>query len=323
MGSAMNKKAEAIVICLLLAGFASCSRSGLPEAEESRMMPLNIQANLVFFYYPDLAEAERFYTGILGLDKVLDYGFAKILRISQSTFIGLVDETKGMHDPSEPKSVTLSFITDEVDGWYSYLQEQGVDMRSPLNDATRHPTRGFVAFDPAGYFLEFERFLDHPQNKTLHEALSGVRPLFSDPGQETTRPSQLGILGNVIWLYYKDIPEAQLFYEKVMGSQLLVDQGFAKVYSSSTSGFVGLVDETQGLHRYSEKKAVNVSFFTDQIDAWYAHFLSMGIRIKDPLEDSASIPVRAFVGYDPAGYYIEFDLFLEDPRNSRILDTLR
>ncbi len=323
MGNSMNKNAKALFSCLLLACFAACSRDGLPKGEESRMTPLNIQANLVFFYYPDLVEAERFYTGILGLEKVLDYGFAKICRISRSTFIGLVDETKGMHDPSEPKAVTLSFITNEIDGWHAYLEEQGVDMRGPLKDAARHPTRGFVALDPAGYFLEFERFLDHPQNKTLHETLSGVSPLFPAPGQETTRPSRLGILANVIWLYYKDLPEAQHFYEKVFGAHLQVDQGFAKVYSSSVSGFVGLVDGSQGLHRFSEKKAVNVSFFTDRIDAWYARFQSLGIRIKDPLEDSVSIPVRAFVSYDPAGYYIEFDLFLDDPRNSRILSILK
>ena len=89
------------------------------------MAKLKIQANLVFLYYPDLDAAERFYTGLLGLEKVLDYGFARICRISQSTYIGLVDETKGMHDPGEPKTVTLSFVTDEIDGWYDYLAEQG------------------------------------------------------------------------------------------------------------------------------------------------------------------------------------------------------
>ena len=106
---------------------------------------LSIQANLVFFYYPDLEEAERFYGDILGLEKVLDYGFAKIYRISLSTFIGLVDETKGMHDPSEPKTVTLSFVTQEIDQWYQYLKSQEVEIRNPLKDASRHPTRGFVA----------------------------------------------------------------------------------------------------------------------------------------------------------------------------------
>jgi hypothetical protein len=102
-----------------------------------------------------------------------------------------------------------------------------------------------------------------------------------------------------------------------------VDQGFAKVYSSSSTGFIGLVDEAQGLHRFSEKKAVNVSFLTDQVDEWYKRFLEKGVSIKDPLEDASAIPVRAFVGYDPAGYFIEFDTFLEDPRNMKILRNLK
>jgi hypothetical protein len=102
-----------------------------------------------------------------------------------------------------------------------------------------------------------------------------------------------------------------------------VDQGLAKVYPASATGFIGLVDESRGLHRFSEKKAVNVSFITDRIEAWYEQLCSRGVTIKDPLEDSESIPVRAFVGYDPAGYYIEFDTFLEDPRNRRIREVLK
>ena len=33
--------------------------------------------------------------------------------------------------------------------------------------------------------------------------------------------------------------------------------------------------------------------------------------------------IKAFVAYDPAGYYIEFDQFLEDRKNQRILKLLR
>jgi predicted enzyme related to lactoylglutathione lyase len=292
--------------------------------ERAAALPdLSIQANLVFFYYPDLGAAERFYTEVLGIEKVLDYGFAKICRISQSTYIGLVDADRGMHSPDEPKTVTLSFVTDEIDQWYAYLVAQGLEIKGTLHDATRHPTRGFVTYDPAGYFLEFERFLDHPQNAKLHERLKDIVSLYPVPDQNTTRPEGLGIRANVIWLYYRDVPAAQRFYEDVFGSALLVDQGFAKVYGSSGSGFIGLVDEAQGLHRFSEAKAVNVAFLTDEIDAWYGRFKEHGLDIKDPLEDATSIPVRAFVAYDTGGYFLEFDRFLQDPRNDRILGYLK
>lgn len=289
----------------------------------TRSEALDIQANLVFFYYPDLDEAETFYGDVLGLKKVLDYGFARIFRVSPSTYLGLVDETKGMHDPSEPKSVTLSFITDEIDRWHDYLTGRGVPIHRPLTDSSRIPIRGFVALDPAGYFLEFERFLTHPQNTLLQDKLSPIRALFPQQGQKTSRPANCGILANIVWLYYEDIPEAQTFYENTFGFKLLVDQGFAKIYATSPSGFVGLVDESQGLHRFSQEKAVNVCFLTDEIDVWYGHLRAKKIKIKDPLEKMESIPVKAFVAFDSGGYFIEFDHFLEDPKNRQIRELLR
>jgi len=309
----------AAAVCLL---FSFCQK-GKTQMDKNQSEPLSIQANLVFFYYPDLKEAEKFYGNLLGFEKVLDYGFARIFRISPTTFIGLVDETKGMHDPSEPKSVTLSFATNEIDQWYRYLSEQGVQMHRPLSDSSRIPIRGFVALDPAGYFLEFETFAEHPQNALMLEQLAPTQALYPIPQQQTSRPADCGILANVIWLYYRDFPGAQSFYENNFGFKLLVDQGFAKIYSSSRTGFIGLVDESQGLHRFSPEKAVNVCFLTDQIDAWYTHFQAKKVKIKDNLEEMESIPVKAFVAFDPGEYFLEFDFFLEDPKNQRIRELLR
>jgi catechol 2,3-dioxygenase-like lactoylglutathione lyase family enzyme len=308
---------------LILALTWGCSHGDGPSRPERNPPEPDFPANLVFFYYPDLDEAERFYTGILGFEKVLDYGYARICRISRSCYLGLVDENRGMHEPGQPKTVTLAFVTDEIDGWYDYLVDSGLEMRGPLGDAVRHPTRGFVTYDPAGYFLEFERFLDHPQNERLNARLKKVEAVYPPPGLETPRPAGLGIKANVVWLYYRDVPEAQRFYEGVLGFSMLVDQGFAKVYSCSSSGFIGLVDESQGLHRFSENKAVTISFITERIEEWYSLARYRGLPIKDPLEELSSIPVRAFVGLDPAGYFLEFDMFLDDPRNRRILDRMR
>lgn len=132
---------------------------------------LGVQANIVFLYYKDIPRAQRFYEDVIGLHLAVDQGFAKIYQISPTSFVGLVDEAQGLHRASEAKAVTLSFITQEIDAWYDYLVSKGVKLRGPIGNATRHPTRGFVAYDPEGYFLEFERFLDDPQNTRLLEAL--------------------------------------------------------------------------------------------------------------------------------------------------------
>ncbi len=87
-----------------------------------------IQANNVFYYYSNLEAAWLFYRDVLGFKTVGDYGFAKIMRLAQSSFLTLVDAEFGMHTVEEAKSVTLAMVTDQVEGWYDYLTTSGVPM---------------------------------------------------------------------------------------------------------------------------------------------------------------------------------------------------
>lgn len=183
-----------------------------------------------FYYYRDVEAAWAFYADVLGLETVADYGFAKILRVADASYLTLVDAEQGMHSADEPKSVTLAIVTEEVEEWWAYLSERGVEMRSDFNyregqahdgflaidpgarglhQATeekgvtlsfftsdvdgwfdrvraqglqlRAPevtdesgrVRVFVAYDREGYFLEWDTFLDVPDNQALLAALGG------------------------------------------------------------------------------------------------------------------------------------------------------
>ena len=55
-----------------------------------------------------------------------------------------------------------------------------------INDSRNHPTRGFVASDPEGYYLEFERFLDHEQNKKLLKHLNNIEAVVGAELLRTT-----------------------------------------------------------------------------------------------------------------------------------------
>ena len=79
------------------------------------------------------------------------------------------------------------------------------------------------------------------------------------------------------------------------------------------------MDGAEGLHPYTEEKAVTVAFITEDIDVWYDRLTEADLVIRDPLADQTGIPVRTFVTADVAGYYLEFDRFLDDPRNAGIL----
>ena len=281
----------------------------------------NIKANMVFFYYKDLNKAVNFYENTLGLHRVLDYGFAKAFQVSKTSLVCLVDETKGMHKTSEPKTVTLSIITLQVDEWYEHLKSRGVKIHSPLKESSRIPIKGFVALDSEGYFLEFQTFKKHPQNEKLLPLLKQITPINTRiPGKET---KNLMIQGTICWLYYQDLSEAQSFYQNLMNLELLVDQGFAQVYASSPSGFIGLVDAAKGLHGFSQKKSVNVGYITDQVDQWYQYLVKKGLKMRDPLDEAVKGRVRAFVCFDVAGYYLEFDTFPKHKDNQQLLDMIK
>jgi predicted enzyme related to lactoylglutathione lyase len=168
---------EVLVKTVLRVAAATMAAAGLAalasaqEAKVTRPASIGVQANIVFLYYKDVPAAQRFYEDVIGLTLTVDQGFSKIYQVSPTSFIGLVDESQGLHRASEAKAVTVSFVTEQIDEWYAYLQSKGVKMRGAIGNATRHPTRGFVAYDPEGYYLEFERFLEHPQNTKLLDAL--------------------------------------------------------------------------------------------------------------------------------------------------------
>ena len=128
----------------------------------------------------------------------------------------------------------------------------------------------------------------------------------------------------MLWLYYRDLESMQAFYEGLLGVPLLVDQGWAKVYQVAGSGFIGLVDGERGLHQATGQKGVTVSFFTRDVDTWFEYAASRpGFELRTPEVTDESGRVRVFVGYDPEGYFLEWDTFLEVEENGVLLQRLR
>jgi cyclophilin family peptidyl-prolyl cis-trans isomerase/catechol 2,3-dioxygenase-like lactoylglutathione lyase family enzyme len=265
-------------------------------AEAGTGFPL-IRGIVVRYFYRDPAAAERFYGQTLGL---VPAG-PGLFRVSETTYLRVAPLAEAGQDAGSPKTATLSFVTDEVDGWFDYLKSKGVTFRSELKDASRHPIRGFVALDPEGHLLEFERFLDHPQNSRLNDALRAVKPLFPPPDGPPSRPGELGTKANILWLYYKDILTAQGFAVDKLSAGLLVDQGFAKVMTASRTGFVGLVDGAQGLHPFTERKAVRVDFVVDDPAEWAKVLARRGVALA-PSEGTTGPPAFS----DPGGYVFRF-----------------
>jgi catechol 2,3-dioxygenase-like lactoylglutathione lyase family enzyme len=294
----------------------------LAKNTEFRTLPdFGILGTNVFLYYKDLAAAKDFYHQTLGMEIVSDYGFAATLRISHDAFLTLVDESKGMHKASEPKTVAIALLTDQLPEWYDYLQKKNVPIKYTYKPKENNAHDGFVAIDPEGYLLEFEMFKQHQENELL---IPQMRKYPALPTASGGVASGLGFYGAVTWTYYQDMLEAEKFYEEIMGLRLIVDQGWTKVYQVSETGYIGLVDERRGMHTFSESKAVNVSFLLGDVSGWFDYVKknrSFPLR-QDSLEIGPEGKYKGFVGFDPGGYFLEFDQFFPHPDNDRLLELL-
>lgn len=285
------------------------------------MRDFGVRASNLFLYYRNLDRATAFYRDTLGLELVADYDMARLFRVADESYLFLVDATKGLHTADEPRSVALALLTDQLEEWHTYLTSKGFPPGRPFAARPGSAHDGFVIKDPEGYLLEFERFNPHPENEQFLPLLKANRTVRAP---QSPLPDGLGFKATIAWLYYRDLPPMQTFYEEVLGLRQVVDQGWAKVYAGSRTGYVGLVDERRGMNRWTEKKAVNVSFLVDNIDGWYKTVEDRALfTLRDTaVSDDEAGRYRAFVGYDPGGYYMEFDLFGQHPLNATLMSYL-
>ena len=139
------------ILAILLAT-ATAIAIAAPTKQQS--LP-SIDSQVTFLYYADVPAAAQFYEGILGLEKTFDEGWVQIYRVSSTAYVGLVDETRGVHRTSESKPVMLSIVTNEIDAWYAHMRTSGVKLLSELSNSDNAPIRAFLVEDPGGYTVEF------------------------------------------------------------------------------------------------------------------------------------------------------------------------
>ena len=120
------------------------------------------KGQITFFYYSDMAAAERFYGAVLGLEKTLDKEWVKFFRLAEHAQVGLIDETRGHHAAGNAEGVMLSIETTELEAWYARAKAGGADFIKHLNpdQTTNELVNAFLLRDPGGYSVEFFRFND-------------------------------------------------------------------------------------------------------------------------------------------------------------------
>lgn len=109
----------------------------------------------------------------------------------------------------------------------------------------------------------------------------------------------------ITFIYYRDLQKGIEFYEKKLGFPLAIDQGWCKIYRISEAGYLGIVDEKRGMHRWNAVKPVQICFRVSRIKEWYEFCQNLGVGNLSELFESHELRIRAFVFEDPEGYQIE------------------
>ena len=203
---------------------------------------------ITHLYYEEPEKALAFYEQTLGLPRSGKMRF----QIGADAFIQIhpFDED---HDRDQPKSTAIALLTDQLPEWYAYMQSGEVPIKYSYKPREGGPHDGFVAIDPGGYLLEFEQFKQHPENE-LFIAILDKAPRIPTDIQD------LQFYGSITWTYHKDLLRMQNFYEEVLGYPLVADQGWTKIFQTSPTGFIGLVDERRGMQDYADQKAVEIEW---------------------------------------------------------------
>lgn len=222
-----------------------------------------VTAQISHLYYANLDEAVTFYQNILGL-KLID---SSTVAISEDAYIQLhaFDE---LHGGNQAKSTAIAFLTKQLPDWYDHLQAQNIPIKYTYKPRESGPHDGFVAIDPGGYLLEFEEFKQHPENELFIAVLAQARPIV-------TTINNLSFFGSITWTYHQDMLKMQSFYENVLGYQMVADQGWTKIYQTSKTGFIGLVDERRGMENYADDKAIEIEWQVGnpiQFDAYASQY---------------------------------------------------
>jgi len=220
------------------------------NSDYKNLASFEVSEQITHLYYENLPAAIEFYEITLGFAKINEATF----KISTDAFITLHPLNDG-HPKGQAKSTAIAFLTDQLSDWYQYIQEKSIPIKYTYKPKEGGPHDGFVAIDPGGYLLEFEQFKQHSENELFMAALAEATPL-------KTAIDNLNFYGSITWTYHKDMLLMQKFYEEVLGYQLVADQGWTKIYQTSSTGFIGLVDERRGMEDFAETKAVEIEWKT-------------------------------------------------------------
>ncbi len=113
----------------------------------------------------------------------------------------------------------------------------------------------------------------------------------------------------VTFCYTGDLQKTSDFYENVLGLDLVLDQGFCRIYRTAEKAFLGFCQRTGRRN----PDGVILTLVTEDVDGWFNRLVRCGVEIESGPVHNTDFHIYHFFFNDPNGYVIEIQRF-EDNR---------
>lgn len=112
---------------------------------------------------------------------------------------------------------------------------------------------------------------------------------------------------SITFFYYQDMAQVIPFYEDVLGFELVLDQGMARIYRIAGNSYFGIVDGNRGHLTHQPRSAVLLTIVTEQVQDWHQRLQGRGVAGMSAILKGTYC--EHFFFEDPAGYAIEIQRF--------------
>jgi hypothetical protein len=123
---------------------------------EERDKEMKYTSAITFLYYDDFSYGVNFIEDVLQLDLVMDQGFARVYRVNQKAFLGIVQ--KRDHDVVSG-STLFSLTTRNVESEYHRVRQLEVNNLTDIKHFESIPLKSFFFDDSEGHKFEIQQFL--------------------------------------------------------------------------------------------------------------------------------------------------------------------
>jgi catechol 2,3-dioxygenase-like lactoylglutathione lyase family enzyme len=112
----------------------------------------------------------------------------------------------------------------------------------------------------------------------------------------------------VTFLSTDDLEKTAQFYERILGLDLVLDQGGCRIYRICGDGFLGFCQREDFSPHSSD---VVFTMVSSEVDQWYQFLVEKNVEIENPPAENPTYNIYHFFVRDPNGYLLEVQEFLD------------